>query len=489
LINEYLDSEGFGVFMAMAKNMLISAKAWSMLPGIKMPKLINNKARDGLNLRMAYYNSFSHGEICSQKIMKGTKMKSAIIFMILFMASSAFAQFYGVNPALGFIPAVNDARARAMGRTEIMTATGPAAMFYNPANLGFAETMTADITYRGLFGTIDDKDYWETRPDENWSGKYPLDLNLTQFSFVLVHHESDSDKRAAIAFGYNNYLDWGINLDQKYENYRYDLNLGFTKQSVSGGVRTISIGGAFNINNRIAVGMSAHSSLLGKIKIFNDYSHEPESSDPYFVISRERKYKLSAFFIAFGATINLPKSVRVGLIIKPGYQLTASDYKYKIVYLNGDIYSNDNDQKIKVKIPTIYGIGTLFKLTKSISVATEYQNRPYANCEYENNTNIFGDIKNGHCFRIGMEYVNRIPIRFGYFIEAIPVADEESDNNQPASLNGFTMGFGFDYGFFRTDLYAEYAFWKHKRGGAYDQDTFYGRESLVSIGTTLTFSI
>ena len=413
-------------------------------------------------------------------------MRTLIIILVLLIQTSAFAQFEYVNLATGLTPTVNDARARAMGRTEITSTYGANSLFANPANLGFVENMEVHLSSRSLFGSINDKDYWDLRPQETMSESYPFNLKLTQLSFIYPYYDPKTKNRAALAIGFNDFLDWGFTYKGEYENQESEYTETEDRKN-TGGIRNISIAGALNLNNKLAFGIGLSRTVLGKLKIVTEFDTDYYPPYSNYYIKRTREYYLETFNITLGATFKPNKKLAIGMLFKPGFHITVDKYKYITTYPDGNTYSDSYSRDTEVKIPPIYGVGVTATPLNSMLLAVEYQNRPYADCKYESGNRLFRDIKNGHSFRVGFEYQTKYPIRLGFFNEAIPITDENSGSEKPKSLTGFTAGTGIESGNVRADIYGEYAYWKYQKFEASDPP-MYGEysESLISIGITLT---
>lgn len=408
------------------------------------------------------------------------------MLIVLFLPSLIYAQYayYYVNSAMSIIPPVNDARARAMGRTEILSAGGANAMFYNPANLGFVESSSIEAGARGLFGSVSN-DEWDQDDTDNISANYPLNLKPEQFAFVFTDHKSNSDL-AALAFGYNTFIDCALKYKFVQENSTGSFKRVVNRR-LSGGLHTLSVAAAIRCNNYFFIGVAAHKSIMSKLKSVANFD-----STPYGPTSSKKnssEYKLSAFFMTFGTTVKPINNLTIGLYFRPQFTITAGDYKYKNESYNGDIYTRESDSESKVKIPSTFGASISHDLSSRILAVVEYQYRPYNDIEVGDGYYIFERFESGSSYRFGLEYRMKTPVRIGYFNEALPAADESSYFKKLKRLNGFTAGVGFQSRYFWTDIYVEYAFWKHLLDTSFASDHYYERESFFSLGATFKLKL
>ncbi len=409
-------------------------------------------------------------------------MKTLIIIFTLFFHSLVLAQVEDLNVMNGFIPAVNDARARAMGRTELLSSKGANALFYNSANTIFTESPSLHTSFRGNFGDINDEQY-EGDTESNWerSENHPLHFKINQISFVLPYQEPDSDHRAALSIGYNSFLDWGIKNKEK-STYLIEFENTVTEETISGGINAVSIGVAIGRNNLFGLGASFSKTMFSNIISNNKYTRNYEPTSPY-VIRHTYEYELSSQFFALSGMAIMPSDITLGLVFKPSYTVELEKVTIEREYNDGDESSSTYDDIETMKIPAMFGLSVSKRINTKNMIVFEYQNRPYEKYKDKDDDHLFGEIDNSHCFRLGIEYSMKYPVRLGFFRDALPITDDDPEEKEPSALTGITIGSGINTKYFLADIFGEYAFWSYE----YNNDPIYTwEESLISLGMTIT---
>jgi long-subunit fatty acid transport protein len=418
-----------------------------------------------------------------------------MIPLVLLLSVPVFAQFDDLIEGEYSSPRLNDVRARAMGRTEIINATGSNAIFYNPANIGMVQNKTLQAGGRVYMGTMNDEEYWDFWPDEDWEGKYELHPKITHISFAMPYQPPNSELKFAFGIGYNTYFDFGTKASQEYTDRSGTETLTATADfKVSGGLNTISPAAALNIDDKYFVGLAFHKSVLGKIKMEADVDIDPEPAYIYLVNDVEEG-KISATFVSLGATgkFMAESQLTVGVMYRSGFELKFEDLEWSQEYSDGtrdsDQYDPDN---YDFKLPAIMGLGVSYQISPEVLIAGEYQTRPFSDIEDEDGDELDW-IDNGSCYRLGMEYqAGSVPLRLGYFSDAILEVDYDDmgqSEDKPKSLSGFTGGIGIVSGNITLDFFGEYAFWGREDYGGPDNAKYEYKETLFAFGVTFTADI
>ncbi len=416
-------------------------------------------------------------------------MRKIILLIILLFCSTIYAQFdYSINPIVAFTPSVNDARARSLGRTELVTTFGANAIFTNPANLCLRDDNSVQIGGRLIGGWINDDSNNLSNHNYELSESYPIYFKASQFACVLTHHNSDSGRNISLGLGVSTYLDWAMkSKSERY--YRDDDYTSDSKTTNNGGIRTLSIALAAKLNDRIAIGAGLHKSLKSRYNSKDD-NHNLDIRGQQSSSDREFGYYFDTFFSTISTSIQLTETVMFAFMIKPEYCYKSNHYYYKHEFYYGMEYIYHDYRTIKANIPTTYGAGLSYETDQAI-LAFEYDNRPFHDCKldtYLNRANLFDDTENGHSIRMGLEYKSKYPIRMGFFSEAIPIISDELTDNSPAYLIGFTAGTAVSFKKIIADIYAEYSFWETTEtfynGSTYERYT--RKEDFINVGITLT---
>ena len=425
-------------------------------------------------------------------------MKFKILTIALFLSSLSFAQYFkDINPGLGYIPLVNDARARALGRTEILSSTGPDAMFYNPANLVSISNISFAFSGGSQFTAVRD-DLLDNARDVFYTAGYSPNTRLSQIVMAFPIERFGLKDKAIIAVGYNNFVDYKADYEENYKTFEVIQDPAFpndtTKhltltheqintQNVSGGIGTISAAGAIRILENLALGITFNQSIQGKLKVANEVKYLTNGLGQPF--QWFYKYNFSTSFVVLSSTIKLRDNLTVGLMLRPSYHISPSKFHWQSEDSTGYRVSYREYHLPKIKMPTVFGISASYRFSKNLLVVAEYQNRPYDDYDFGYENLPYNDIKNGHCFRMGLEAGSKFPIRFGYFNEAIPGTNSDGDSS-PNLLNGITTGFGIVYKYFHADIYGESSFWRYRVAASEYGASHHRREVYMSIGATFT---
>ena len=412
-------------------------------------------------------------------------MKIKALILAIFVPAILFADPYTINPALGFIASVNDARARAMGRTELMSSTGPNAMFANPANLINVSYLSAQISGQEMSGTINDGD-WTPVSSGFLKGSYPSNLNLSQIAFAMPFSAPNISNKAVAAIGYDTYLDWRLNFNSRFQDSTSGFGI-FNENTTRGGLNTISIAGALEFKDLYSLGFALHKSINSKLKVDMAERYEVDADTNEYLLKVLTDYNASALFAEIGVTAKLPADIDASLIIRPRFTIKLKGQISWGFYPDHDIYEIES----KIKMGDMYGLGLSKKFQNWITIAVEYQNRPYSVLYFYTDKQQIGQTNNGHCFRIGLETQTLIPVRLGYFIESVPIDGQNDKKATPKSLSGITAGIGLITRYFCLDTYAEFSSWSYNHiSYLYEPPVEYKRkESLTSFGATMTVQI
>jgi|GEM_PF-696276 len=418
-----------------------------------------------------------------------------MIPLVLLLSVPVFAQLDDLIEGEYSSPRLNDVRARAMGRTEIVNATGSNAIFYNPANIGMVQTKTLQAGGRVYMGTMNDEEYWDFYDDQDWEGKYKLHPKITHLSFAMPYQHPNSELKFAFGLGYNTYLDFGTKTNLEFTDKSGTPTYTRTRDvKVAGGLNTISPAAALNIDDKYFLGLAFHKSVLGKLKFETDTDWNP---DPGFVytVNTVDEGKVSATFISLGATGKLmaESQLTVGVMYRSGFDLKFDDLEWSEEESDGtrnsDQYDPDN---FEIKLPAIMGLGVSYQVSPEVIIAGEYQTRPFSDIEDEDGDKLDW-IDNGSCYRIGMEYQSgSVPLRLGFFSDAILEVDYDNmgqSEEKPKSLSGFTGGIGFVSGNITLDFFGEYAFWGREDYGGPNNAKYEYKETLFAFGVTFTASM
>ena len=373
-----------------------------------------------------------------------------VLVVFLMLNFSVFAQD-NVSPTT-FTPVVVDVRSMGMGNTQILSANGSNALFSNPAILATLSKTQIQVGARGFFGNISNEEWDNADNGITREAGYSLHPKITHISFSMPYNLPDSDLKFAFAGGYYNYFDWSGNsfYNSTSENFKYEETI-----SANGGISMIALGAAMNFAQNFNVAISFNTSIFADLSAEIEVQSEGEKSTSKV----SNTYEGSSFFVLSAFATPTPK-LSLGFFLRPGYDIKVD--KFKSTDNDGNVITNTPNGKYS--IPTFYGLGIGYAFTSNFKVNAEYQNRPYADIEY-NGRDASANIDNGSSLRAGAEMkVGIMPIRFGIFLDDIFTTKEEKDT-APASLLGFTGGVGFKFApNFILDLGLVYSSYSVERG-------------------------
>lgn len=415
-----------------------------------------------------------------------------VCFLIVFlMPVSIFAQDAFLYLDIeGFNPTVYDARARAMGRTGIVTATGSNAIFFNPANIGMLTNNSIQGGARGWFGTVDNSDMTSDIDDFDLRTKYPLHPKITHLSFAKPYHPANSELKFAFGIGYNTYMDVGANIHMETE-YRQPGNVNDITLDIKshGGLNTISPAAAININDRYFLGMAFHKSVLEKVSVVGEYDFDPQPSGDT-IIREEEEMKGSASFIMLGGTAKFTPEFTVGLTYRSGFKYKFTDREWSWEEEDGDRGKDTDIDDMDFQLPSIFGLGVSYQVTPNVLFAAEYQNRPFSDIEIDGQK-IFG-IDDGSSYRIGVEFQYTTRVRLGYFSDAVLATDENQygeSRETPKSMKGITFGLGAVSGNTAVDFFGEFAYYSQDFYEPSQDNVYEYKEKRLMFGLTITYTI
>lgn len=392
-------------------------------------------------------------------------MRIIIFIIVLLFPIMSFAQDYL------FAPAVNDARARGMGRTEILNTNGGNGIFVNPANLSFIDSPTVQAGGRLFFGIIDDEPVNEIgAPYQYWEAKYTIHLKLTHISFAMPVKTFGAGVELVFGIGYNSYFDNGRNYKREYretyDGFSYDVKVTGEEY---GGLNTISPALAVKVNDWLSFGLAFNKSVFGETgsKYTYDYSSPPLYS--YVMKESEMKNTGSAYYFTFGQVMKITRKLTIGFMWRSDFKFEFREGELYQKYLDGDEWESELTD-VDWNIPAMAGIGVNYRITPTILLAGEYQTRPLAGmqpCFHEGGQSppppSFFYVENGACYRLGGEFLAPVPFRVGIFHDAVKWRDDWGDES-PAYKTGVTGGVGFEMYGLHFDLFGEAAFWGYDWG-------------------------
>jgi hypothetical protein len=365
-----------------------------------------------------------------------------VVLSVLLLWGVASAQYYPT-----FDPSVNDARARAMGYTEILNNNGPSSAAVNPANLVYVDKLSAEVSGKLSWGN-----------GREFGNDYHYKPYLKLSTIAVARPFSFKGTKFTAGLIYNSYFDYGTKAST--DSYYNDIETGVETQC-SGGLNTLGVAVAGTIFNKLHLGIGLHRSFLSSAKLKTDYSYSAYPGD-YVDDYYEDTAKTQSYFVTIGQVFELSDKWTFGLMYRSDMRLKYRDEKVKTKLTNGDSYDDDTYNQ-DWNIPSYVGIAINYRPNPEFVVSAEYQNRPFSgvrvigldfitNLDYTGYKMQFS----GACYRLGMEIDKTVDFRFGIFADNIYNA-YYSNTDYPGLNIGGTFGVGCNWKNYTCDFYAEYS--------------------------------
>jgi len=336
-----------------------------------------------------------------------------------------------------------DARSIGMGRTSIVNSISANCIFSNPSHLTKIEQIQFDVGARVVTGTLEDmyrKEYYQFYE----SSLYPQ-YSFSHIAISVPFNLPFTNIRLASGFGYGLFYDFGNNYkDSKKTD---DISSSYELQNRGGfDIYNISVGYAFN---------EYISSALSYRWSWDNKFHTKQIFDNHLT----RIYTTNHFssYISLGLIFSLPAALKVGIVYSPEFLWGREQYIIKHI---GTGLEEINSSP-SYRIPRELGIGTDWNPTSYLTFAFEYDWIEFSKLNFDNPKNPASWHSNGDNKRIGIEYGKNYKIRIGYYLDSIPVSDENSI--KPIVQQGITGGMGFSLFKAQFDIAVDYHNWELNR--------------------------
>lgn len=404
--------------------------------------------------------------------MKKQILRFTLYAVIVYLANFTFNINRGIaqiDPSIESIETVFNNRSIAMGKTTITTPRGSSAIFSNPSILAAFTTPQVQVGGKLLFGTIEDEGASEYY--DSYKAKIEPYPNRSWLAFATPYELPDPQLSLAFGVGYQRHE----GVKEKYDR----VNDGVTSTITDigrGYLSTITPGVALNYQNRYFLGVTFNRTL-GAITT----TGETKRSDYHLEVNRE--IKQSAQFFRLGAFAQVTPDLYMGMMFRPEFEWEFGDTIVKR-YEDGELETDRSSERIELTIPTMFGIGAVYKVSPELTVALEAQSRPFSELQWRGDIEV-PFIDDGFNFSVGAEYLGHsYPVRFGAFRDVIPYADE--NDTTPVNLVGVTGGVGYAINKSSSwDASAIYSKWER----ANDEGQKYSKTLIrVSISATYRFN-
>ncbi len=394
-------------------------------------------------------------------------MKTQVAVFMLVIAGFALAND-------DYTPVGMDMRAYSMGNCIATESAGPAAILRNPAGIGWMErgaiVLTANANVLGGAG-YDEEVYDSLGMDDYKFSRQPH-ANIQGIAFATpIPADVPFDLIGGVAWG--QFFDFSGKTKETYKtsstNTEYE-----NAATYKGGFHLLMPTVAARFADNYVVGMSYGFALFSNCN--EEYSSETDN--PSSESESEIKQKTTGSMLQIGAQGRFADKLTVGFSYVPAFKMKFDDRKYK-----DDSGSYDLDD-VKYEFPAFVAFGASYDFTPDVTVAAEYQNRPWDDTEINNSDS---GIENGSSIRFGLEYRGPVALRAGFYTEKIMTPAEPGDD-APASSMGITAGAGVALGPVDVDFGAYYdsAHWEANPGTGKTEDF---KTYVVGIGATASYSL
>uniref|UniRef100_A0A7C4UCW6 PorV/PorQ family protein n=1 Tax=candidate division WOR-3 bacterium TaxID=2052148 RepID=A0A7C4UCW6_UNCW3 len=345
------------------------------------------------------------------------------------------------------------ARAMGMGGAFISVADDASSILWNPA--GIAQLIKPEISFCGSFRLED----WSTA--EGYS-----DYSYTHF---LVDHASVvlpfslGGGRVVFSFAYHPILDW-YRLDTDTISEYWGDYLYYRK--LSGPFSSFAPALGFNMG-QFSLGASFDLWKFGP----KYYEYEKYDSAGFaYEYEYNEKNNPSSIGINLGA-LYTSEMFRFGGVIRLPHTLKQHIEWEKT--MTGDINydSSGTIEGSEIGFPMMFGFGGSVILANALTIALDYEIRPYSKMTINGAT--YTNVYDCNQLRVGLEYMFNIekfalPLRVGYMTDPKTYADK----NGHVVGNAFTGGMGFVFDRISFDIATYYMFSNELYEGMSEEGTY-----------------
>jgi long-subunit fatty acid transport protein len=367
-------------------------------------------------------------------------------------------------------PTVFDAKAHALGKCEIMGATGSSAIFSNPAHIVNLNKAQLQIGGTGWIGNFKSTD-WKSEDNiyRDYSVNYKMLPSIPQFSFVKPFGEIEKGVKMSLGLGLNKYYDFSEKRVAKVHDYIHNSN-SFHTTTTKGGLYFITPSVAYEFKEKINIGVAFSKSIFSQ----RNYQHKRTYESDYKTeVRTEGRHSIRAFFFSAGILYPLSDKLNLGFMYR-----SRMDIKFNKIILYKSDYRSDFSSynstqtlgQYYLNPPAILGFGGSIALSSTVTLYGEYQTRKWSDLEFEYDfkNEELPKIDDGRCIRVGMEEkFNNRSIRIGFFSDSVLLTDvidleDEILDETPLNHEGFTCGFGIRNNKLMLEMAGEYSWLKQE---------------------------
>ncbi len=394
------------------------------------------------------------------------------------LASQNFYDFKGVG-----------ARAAGMAYAFNAVADDATAISWNPAGLTQLKKPELSLIQRIQLEEYNYTDLQDNSYSYIQEGKPYYTLDYLSFVYPLTI----GDNSLVLGLSYQNQINYKFNQSRNYSNADYE---GSSKSTLT--VNSFSLSAGYSLSNVLSLGvaMNYYFSLGNKTQ----WNYVYHLSDRTVYEDINEVYSFSGFNVIIGtfadfSSLSLPLKlalrVNTPLKLKDDFA-TLADYHAR--YPTEDIYRIVKKEGSETyNIPWIIGTGASYRFGDFLTLAIDYDLKPFEDAERNIQMNIYDDLNyipprdelvdstdllvqsndNLNQFRIGLEYILHpdfalIPLRIGWKNNPTNGANQDINGlyTDQVFASSFNAGVGYISKNFSIDLAYEYYNYTQERVGA-----------------------
>jgi len=379
----------------------------------------------------------------------GGMMYKRLLYLILFLMAIPSPHVFGQSDEYMDFDRyfLCDARAKAMGNTEILGVVGANALFANPANMFESDQIQFSIG-GGIYSGDENSSLYK-KNYERYTSDYPAVYRFNSLSAVLPILIEKQNFITTIGIAYH----VEKNMNQKYEySYRYPVwedvhNYEDFESRHTGGLKFLSPGFSVSMANGISLGMSYHRTVSSNFKnarSTKNITYFQETFPDIYSNDSDAEINFESSYFTIGMVYN-KNPIAFGMMIKTAHEI---EYKDIIHRRNGvEIWNPDN---LTYKEPVQYGFSLGYNIPDKIFLIYELQTRKFSEVEVDGYKE---DVEDEYTHKLGAEYhvLNLLALRAGAFIDYIPSYSGTFSSNTEEVIC-WTTGIGLNFSRITLDI-------------------------------------
>jgi hypothetical protein len=300
------------------------------------------------------------------------------------------------------------------------------------------------------------------------------------------------------------------NMTNKMEDMQYYYGGGRLKEETktNGGIHAVTPSVAIDIIPQISMGVT-YNYLIGNSDFTLELGSPYADRTIYFEFKDEEEYNGS--YVNVGVTVKPIPWLCLGLVTTPAWDFVINEKKESTRILTStganneyDVYETPDDSltEYEAKMPLTYGIGLALKPLRMITLAADYQVKPWSNTEFTaDKQSLEHELVDAEILRLGAEWILStgvwsMPLRFGYYTTPTPYKDKWfRDHYEGDQIEGEVWTFGI--GYIRDHIAIDFAFergshemrWWMDAGDYYNNRMFISKDTFNKVTLAFTYQM